>query len=114
MNNIWIRLKIIYSWNGITVTAGPVFTGYSPVRFSVFFQSIRLDLKALVLFEDEDDEGGEEGEKEQPDKEDAEDVDVDELEELSEDEQNRVLEETAVIRVTVTKVSNLKRSRSHF
>jgi hypothetical protein len=25
-----------------------------------------------------------------------------------------VLEETAVIRVTVTKVSNLKRSRSHF
>jgi hypothetical protein len=67
-----------------------------------------------VLFEDEDDEGGEEDEEEQPDKEDTEDDDVDELEELSEDEQNWVLEETAVIRATVTKVSNLKRSRSHF
>ena len=59
--------------------------------------------------EDDEDEG-----EEQADKEDAEDDDINDLEELSEDEQNRVLEETAVVRETVTKVSNPKRLRSHF
>jgi hypothetical protein len=40
------------------------------------------------------------------DKVDDEDDNIDELEELSEDEKNRVLEETMVVRETVTKVSN--------
>jgi len=63
------------------------------------------------LEDEEDDE--DEGEK-QADKEDAEDDDINDLEELSEDEQNRVLEEIAVVRETVTKVSNSKHLRSCF
>ena len=43
--------------------------------------------------EDDEDEG-----EEQANKEDAEDNDINELEELSKDKQNRVLEETAVVR----------------
>ena len=49
MNNIWIRLEIVCSKNEITVTVSLVSTGYSPVQFPVFFQSIWLDLKALWL-----------------------------------------------------------------
>jgi hypothetical protein len=44
MHKIDNGLKIIYSLNGITVTDGPVTISYSLVQFSVFFQSIRLDL----------------------------------------------------------------------
>jgi TATA-binding protein-associated factor Taf7 len=60
----------------------------------------------LAIFEDEGDEEDEDDEEEQADKVDDEDDNIDELEELSEDEQNWVLEDTAIVRDTVTKVSN--------
>jgi hypothetical protein len=59
----------------------------------------------LATFED-DEEGEEDKEdKEEADNEDDEDDNIDELEALSEDEQKRVLEETAAVRNAVTKVS---------
>ena len=60
----------------------------------------------LAIFEDERDEEGEDDEEEQANEVDDEDDNIDELEELNEDEQNQVLEDTAVVRDTVTKVSN--------
>jgi hypothetical protein len=57
-----------------------------------------------VMSEDEEEDEGDE--EEQADDEDNEDDNIDELKELSEDEQNQVLQETAVVRETVTKVSN--------
>ena len=54
---------------------------------------------SAIVEDDEEDEGDEE--------ERAEDDNINELEELSEDEQSQVLEETTVVRETVTKVSNL-------
>jgi len=56
------------------------------------------------MFEEDEDEGDEE---EQPDEEDVEDDNIDELEELSQSEQNRVLQETADVRETVSKVRML-------
>jgi hypothetical protein len=66
-----------------------------------------------MLKDEEQDKGSEEDKEEQIEKEDAED-DINELKDLSEDEQNRVLEDTAVVRETITKVSNLKHSRYLF
>jgi TATA-binding protein-associated factor Taf7 len=61
----------------------------------------------LATFEDEGEQEDEDGEEEEADEVDDEDDNINELEELSEDKQNQVLEETAVVRETVTKVSNL-------
>jgi hypothetical protein len=55
-----------------------------------------------VILEDEGED--EDGEEEADIEDDVEDDDVDELQELSEEERTRVLEETAVVRETVTKV----------
>ena len=60
----------------------------------------------LAIFDDEGDEEDEEDEKEQADEVDDKDNNIDELEELNEDEQNQVLEDTAVVCDTITKVSN--------
>ena len=57
----------------------------------------------LAMVENDEDEGNEE---EQADEDDDDDDNIDELEKLSEDEQNRVLQETTVVRETITKVSN--------
>jgi len=52
-------------------------------------------------------DGGYEGdEEEQANDDDDEDDNIDELEELNKDEQNWVLQETTVVRETITKVSN--------
>jgi hypothetical protein len=66
-----------------------------------------------MLEDEEQDKGSEKDKKEQIEKEDAED-NIDELKDLSEDEQKWVLEETAVVCETVTKVSNPKHSRYLF
>jgi hypothetical protein len=66
-----------------------------------------------MLEDEEQDEGSEEDEEEQIEKEDAED-DINKLKDLSEDEQNWVLEETAIVCETVTKVRNPKNSRYLF
>ena len=60
------------------------------------------------MFEDdnEDKNKNEGDEEEQGDDEDDEDDNIDELAVLSQDEQKRVLEETAIVRDTVTKVSS--------
>jgi TATA-binding protein-associated factor Taf7 len=58
-----------------------------------------------ATFEDEEEEE-ENDEEEQANDVDDRDDDINELEELGEDEKNRVLEETAIIRKTITKVSN--------
>ena len=60
---------------------------------------------SAIVEDDEEDEGDEE-ERAEDDKDD-EDDNINELEELSEDERSQVLEETTVVRETVTKVSNL-------
>jgi len=52
------------------------------------------------------DGGDKEDEEEQASEDNDEDDNIDELEELNEDEWNRVLQETAVVHETVTKVSN--------
>jgi hypothetical protein len=52
------------------------------------------------------DGGDEEDEEEQASEDNDEDDNIDELEELNEDEWNQVLQETVVVRETVTKVSN--------
>ena len=52
------------------------------------------------------DGGDKEDEEEQASEDNDEDDKIDELEELNEDEWNRVLQETAVVHETVTKVSN--------
>ena len=57
---------------------------------------------SAIVEDDEEDEGDEEERAE-----DDEDDNINELEELSEDERSQVLEETTVVRETVTKVSNL-------
>ena len=57
----------------------------------------------LAMVENDEDEGNKE---EQADEDDDDDDNIDELEKLSEDEQNRVLQETTVVRETITKVSN--------
>jgi hypothetical protein len=49
MHKIDNGLKIIYFLDGKTITDGSITTSYSPVQFSVFFQSIRLDLQALRM-----------------------------------------------------------------
>jgi hypothetical protein len=60
----------------------------------------------LATFEDDEEgEEGEEDEEEQDNDKDDENDNIDELEVLSEDEQQQVLEETAAVRDTVTKVS---------
>src|SRR5882762_4502199 len=64
-------------------------------------ESAQEDDGNLVTFED-DEEDEEEDEEEHADEEDVEDDNIDELEVLGEDEQKRVLEETAVVRETVT------------
>ena len=62
-----------------------------------------------------EDEGDEEDEEEQAEEVDDDNDDIDELSALSEDEQTRVLEETAVVRDTVTKVSSsIKQKMSAF
>ena len=64
-----------------------------------------------VIFEDDRDKGDDEDEEELADDVDDKDDNIDELGELSKDEQNQVLEETVVVRETITKVSipNAKR-----
>jgi hypothetical protein len=61
-----------------------------------------------AMFEDnnEDENENEGDEEEQGDDEDDEDDNIDELAVLSQDEQKRVLEETVIVRDTVTKVSS--------
>jgi hypothetical protein len=69
-------------------------------------QSTQDDDGDLVMVEDDKDEEDEEGQAKDKDDEDDEDDNINELEELSEEEQCQVLQETAVVRETVTKVSN--------
>ena len=63
----------------------------------------------LAMVENDEDEGNEEEQADEDDDDEDDDDDndnIDELEKLSEDEQNRVLQETTVVRETITKVSN--------
>ena len=62
----------------------------------------------LAMVENDEDEGNEEeqADEDDDDEDDEDDDNIDELEKLSEDEQNRVLQETTVVRETITKVSN--------
>ena len=62
----------------------------------------------LAMVENDEDEGNEEeqADEDDDDEDDEDDDNIDELEKLSEDEQNRVLQETTVVRKTITKVSN--------
>src|ERR1700722_16327048 len=55
------------------------------------------------MVKNDEDEGNEE---EQADEDDDDNDNIDELEKSSEDEQNQVLQETTVVRETITKVSN--------
>jgi len=70
-----------------------------------------IGLSGKVMDDDNDPamvmDGGDEGdEEEQADDDDDEDDNIDELEELNKDEWNQVLQETAVVHETITKVSN--------
>ena len=63
------------------------------------------ELPNLVDADEEGEEEDDDNDKENEDKDDEDDG-VDELETLSEEERAEVIEETAAVRVTVTKVSN--------
>ena len=65
------------------------------------------DDPAMVEDDEEDEEEDEEGQDENEDDKDDMDNNINELDELGKEERTRVLEETAVVRETVTKVSNL-------
>jgi len=88
-----------------------------------FNHTLQLSAKALLkpfniglsgkVMDDDNDpamvmDGGDEGDEEEQanDDDDDEDDNIDELEELNKDEQNQVLQETAVVHETITKVSN--------
>jgi len=90
-------------------------------RVQCFNHTLQLSAKALLkpfniglsgkATDDDNDptmvEDDDEGDKEeQADEDDYEDDNIDELEELSKDEQNQVLQETAAVHETITKVSN--------
>jgi len=66
----------------------------------------------VILGADEEEDGGDEEEIGIED--DIDDDDIDELQALSEDQQKQVLEETAVVRETVTKVYHLKAHVLHY
>jgi hypothetical protein len=59
-----------------------------------------------MVEDDEEDEEDEEGQAEDKDDEDDKDDNINELDELGEEERTRMLEETVVVRETVTKVSD--------
>ena len=60
----------------------------------------------VMVEDDEEDEDGQAKDEDNKDNEDNEDDNINELEELSEEERCQVLQETTVVRETVTKVSN--------
>jgi hypothetical protein len=74
-------------------------------------QDVDDDDQAAYADDEEDERGEEEEEEEDVEgvvEDDVEDDNIDELQELSEEERERVLEETAVVRETVSKVRYTK------